>query len=183
MALPWDGDTYVMPSFSLPSVSKPDELLQTAWEYLQQFAWEHEGPVPFMYNDGDSANPAWGGKGAVTCGVGKLVEPRGAVSSVLDLFYSRAGGVSQSADLPGLQEDYDFASTHPNPKANSQALDVYARGTKYRMHINKMTTKMAEDLKLKLIAMLAVAYPNGQTVATNFDQFPSQAKIAQRPDI
>jgi hypothetical protein len=30
----------------MPAVDKPDELRQEAWEYLVQFTWEHEGPVP-----------------------------------------------------------------------------------------------------------------------------------------
>jgi hypothetical protein len=167
-----DGDTFVLLPFKLSGVDAPDKLTRAEWDYLQRFVWDHEGPVPFLYNDGDKKGQD--GRGNVTYGVGILLEPRTAVTKDHAAhFYNRKTG--QAATVIDLQADYDFAAKTPRGKS----LDPYAKGTVCRLKADVMADLMANTLKAKLAALLLVKDANDkELIFAQWDKFPSTAKIA-----
>jgi hypothetical protein len=132
------------------SVSKPEGMRQSAWDYLLAFTVRHEGAVLHMYNNRATETA----KQDVTCGIGVLLESRdvAARGDVMSMFYDPATGGAPTSDQ--MRADWDAASKLLRTSKN---LAEYGVVCHMRMNPQRVNDRMATILRdQKLPALLRI---------------------------
>ncbi len=132
------------------SVTKPDIMRQSAWDYLLAFTIRHEGAVLHMYNNRATEKA----KQDVTCGIGVLLATADVAvrADIMNMFYDPA---TQAAPTPQqMRADWDAASKLLRTAHNLAQYGVVCHMRMYPDRVNDKMALILRDQKLPALLKL-----------------------------